>query len=131
MSEDETRAEEPVKIDTEEEQPIDLQKLEHIEECLKDALIGAPVALICRRRKNESHVDLDFKCPRCKFPAVVELKFSSSSEPVYYHLLSEKKALDTEDECLDQLVMACSMMDSNMLVESLVTLSAKYTELLK
>ena len=101
-----------------------------VEARLQDAKIGSPIAIISRRGEHESFVDLDLKCPYCKLPAALIARYSSKTDPVYYHLASEKQAPDMVG-CVDQVLMSCIGEPADVIEDMMLVLSKKYMELME
>ena len=101
-----------------------------VETRLQDAKIGSPIAIISRRGEHESFVDLDLKCPYCKLPAALIARYSSKTDPVYYHLVSEKQSSDMPG-CVDQVLMSCIGESTEVLEDMLLVLSKKYMVLME
>ena len=101
-----------------------------VEARLQDAKIGSPIAIISRRSERESFVDLDLKCPYCKLPAALIARYSSKTDPVYYHLVSETPSPDMEG-CVDQVLMSCINALGDVIEDMVLVLSKKYMELME
>lgn len=104
---------------------------EKYEERIKNASTSAPIAVVCRRKRSESFIDINFKCPDCKLPVAAQIKFSSNDEPVNYHIISEQQATDCDNDCVDQVFASCVNAPNDVMETFILSLMKKYSELIK